>query len=82
VPLISSAFIQVRIAACYLACYQTPPKAAELRLTIRRYASKDFEGVVAKHRAGRYGEDEPTRRLKIKNPESAKLGIGRSVAFA
>ena len=24
---------------------------------------------VAKHLAGRYGEDEPTRWLKIKNPE-------------
>ena len=30
---------------------------------------QDLEGIVAKHRAGRYGEDEPTRWLKIKNPE-------------
>ena len=30
---------------------------------------QDLEGVVATHRAGRYGEDEPTRWLKIKNPE-------------
>jgi len=29
----------------------------------------DLEGIVAKHYAGRYGEDEPTRWLKIKNPE-------------
>jgi len=30
---------------------------------------QDLEGIVAKHRAGRYGDDEPTRWLKIKNPE-------------
>jgi len=30
---------------------------------------QDLEGIVAKHRAGRYGEDEPTRWPKIKNPE-------------
>jgi bifunctional non-homologous end joining protein LigD len=30
---------------------------------------QDLEGIVAKHSAGRYGEDEPTRWLKIKNPE-------------
>ena len=30
---------------------------------------QDLEGIVAKHCAGRYGEDEPTRWLKIKNPE-------------
>jgi bifunctional non-homologous end joining protein LigD len=30
---------------------------------------QDLEGIVAKHHAGRYGEDEPTRWLKIKNPE-------------
>jgi ATP-dependent DNA ligase len=30
---------------------------------------QDLEGIVAKHHAGRYGEDEPTRGLKIKNPE-------------
>jgi bifunctional non-homologous end joining protein LigD len=30
---------------------------------------QDLEGIVAKHRAGRYGEDEPRRWLKIKNPE-------------
>ena len=29
---------------------------------------QDLEGIVAKHRARRYGEDEPTRWLKIKNP--------------
>jgi ATP-dependent DNA ligase len=28
-----------------------------------------LEGIVAKHRAGRYREDDPTRWLKIKNPE-------------
>jgi bifunctional non-homologous end joining protein LigD len=28
-----------------------------------------LEGIVAKHRGGRYGEDEPTRWLKIKNRE-------------
>jgi hypothetical protein len=27
------------------------------------------EGIVAKHHAGRYGEDEPIRWLKIKNPD-------------
>jgi ATP-dependent DNA ligase len=31
--------------------------------------SHDLEGIVAKHRAGRYGENEPTRWLGIKNPE-------------
>jgi len=30
---------------------------------------QDLDGIVAKHRAGRYGEDEPKRWLKIKNPE-------------
>jgi bifunctional non-homologous end joining protein LigD len=30
---------------------------------------QDLEGIVAKHRAGRYGEDEPTHWLKIKNPD-------------
>jgi bifunctional non-homologous end joining protein LigD len=30
---------------------------------------QDLEGIVAKHGGGRYGEDEPTRWLKIKNPE-------------
>ena len=29
----------------------------------------DLERIVAKHRAGRYGEDEQTRWLKIKNPD-------------
>ena len=30
---------------------------------------QDLEGIVAKHHAGRYGEDEPTRWLKITDPE-------------
>jgi bifunctional non-homologous end joining protein LigD len=30
---------------------------------------QDLEGLIAKHRGGRYGEDEPTRWWKIKNPE-------------
>jgi bifunctional non-homologous end joining protein LigD len=33
---------------------------------------QDLEGIVAKHHAGRYGEDEPTRWLKIKNPECSQ----------
>jgi bifunctional non-homologous end joining protein LigD len=28
----------------------------------------DLEGIVAKHSAGRYGDDEPMRWVKIKNP--------------
>jgi ATP-dependent DNA ligase len=35
----------------------------------RLFSQQDLEGIVAKHDAGRYGEDEPTRWLKIKNPE-------------
>lgn len=33
---------------------------------------QDLEGIVAKHSAERYGEDEPKRWLKIKNPENSQ----------
>jgi ATP-dependent DNA ligase len=43
-----------------------PSRGRDLSMEVCR---QDLEGIVAKHHAGRYGEDEPKRWLKIKNPE-------------
>jgi bifunctional non-homologous end joining protein LigD len=47
----------------------TPSTSTATAARFAEVCQQDLEGIVAKHRAGPYGEDEPTRWLKIKNPE-------------
>src|SRR5262245_46607443 len=56
---------------CARAFEHNPLRAARSRSRSRSLCGgqQDLEGIVAKHCAGRYGDDEPKRWLKIKNPE-------------
>ena len=57
----------------------TPSTSTASRELFAEVWRQDLEGIVAKHRAGRYGEDEPTRWLKIKNPEYSQARIEQAV---